>query len=447
MEQILEGYRVNLPTWFYLSLLLIVAVYFRFHRVFSIRNVDLILLLSLSPGLLLVESEPSWGYGYLFAVSSLLLVRLFCDGLLQRRPRLEQNLNLPGLCFLGIAAFVFLTTRAITEELPYSAIATTRGGDQLLQRQDASSEFAEGGQPGPAIKLLAAPAVALGKGVAANGAAHDKPVVIEEIAPRVLAVLSHLAVVVGLVVLGRMHFGDLQIGVAMATMYLLLPCTAYDVGQVNQVLPAALILWAFVAYRRPMVAGTLMGLACGTLFFPLFLLPLWAAFYDQRGALRFTLALAIVAAVLLGSLVLTSADANSFTRQIIGSIDWNLLLFYGGGSEGFWGVHNEPYRIPVFVTFVLLLVVLTFWPRDKTLEHLISHSAAIVLATQFWYSRQGGVYLLWYLPLMLLVVFRPRLTQHVAPDMTGTRLASKPAEKPSRRQFTPSSATTGHFFR
>jgi len=33
----------------------------------------------------------------------------------------------------------------------------------------------------------------------------------------------------------------------------------------------------------------------------------------------------------------------------------------------------------------------------------------VVVATQFWYSHQGGVYLLWYLPLLLLVVFRPRL--------------------------------------
>ena len=79
--------------------------------------------------------------------------------------------------------------------------------------------------------------------------------------------------IAALILLGARHFGDLQIGIAMGTLYLLLPCTAYDVHKVNHVLPAALILWAFVGYRRPVVSGSLMGFACGALFFPVFLLP------------------------------------------------------------------------------------------------------------------------------------------------------------------------------
>jgi hypothetical protein len=41
-------------------------------------------------------------------------------------------------------------------------------------------------------------------------------------------------------------------------------------------------------------------------------------------------------------------------------------------------------------------------------------SAAAVVGTQFWYPQEGGVYLLWYLPLVLMVVFRPRLV-HLTP--------------------------------
>ena len=58
MEAILQGYEVNGPTWFYLSSLLTVAVFFRFNRVWSIRNFDLFLLLCLSPGLLFVMNQP-----------------------------------------------------------------------------------------------------------------------------------------------------------------------------------------------------------------------------------------------------------------------------------------------------------------------------------------------------------------------------------------------------
>jgi hypothetical protein len=57
-----------------------------------------------------------------------------------------------------------------------------------------------------------------------------------------------------------------------------------------------------------------------------------------------------------------------------------------------------------------MLIALTVWPVRKNLEHLLAHSAAVVVATQFWYPHQGGIYVLWYLPLMLVVTFRPRLS-------------------------------------
>jgi hypothetical protein len=181
-----------------------------------------------------------------------------------------------------------------------------------------------------------------------------------------------------------------------------------------------------------------MGLACGTLFFPVFLLPLWAAFYGRRGALRFGLALGIVGTVLLGSLAWISADPHSFSRQIIGSIDWRLLQFQGGEGAGFWSMYDAAYRIPVFAAFVVMLALLTVWPRKKNLEHLIAHSTAIVVATQFWYPHQGGVYLLWYLPLLLLVVFRPRLTHLLPPELDAAAESHRAAE-PTAREL----ATTG----
>src|SRR5690606_2839849 len=55
MEDILKGYEINQATWFYHSLLLMLAVFFKFNRLWSLRNLDLLLLLSLSPGLILVK--------------------------------------------------------------------------------------------------------------------------------------------------------------------------------------------------------------------------------------------------------------------------------------------------------------------------------------------------------------------------------------------------------
>jgi hypothetical protein len=264
-----------------------------------------------------------------------------------------------------------------------------------------------------------------------------------------IVILAHAAVILGLIFIGTRHFGEFQAGLAMAALYLLLPCTAYDVGKFSHVLPSALIVWAFAAYRRPMLAGSLMGLACGTLFFPVFLLPLWVAFYGRRGSLRFVMALGIVGAVLLASLALTSANTSSFVAQTIGSIDWG-RLFFRGEVQGFWSLYDPAYRIPVVVAYLLLLVVLTIWPRQKTFEHLLSHSTALVAATQFWYPQQGGVYLLWFLPLTLMVVFRPRLAHLVPPEKKPAGVPQTGTATPGPRELAVSVGAGGpdrHFFR
>lgn len=444
MDEILLGYEVSKATWFYLSLLLIIAVFFRFGRFFSLRNLDLALLLSMSPGILLVqEGYHGFGYAWLFVSSGILLARLCFDSWFTRRPRLEQNLNPQGLTFLCIAAFAFLTGAAVKTALPESAVQTVERSGQFTSRVDAgsSTETADDSQDhqlkaGPAAPVLASPIVGGVNAVAAaNGVPEHDQRTIADIAARLTAMIAHLAVVLALVFFARKHLNDTNVGLAMGTLYLLLPCTSYEVGELNHVLPAALILWAFVAYRRPMLAGGLMGLACGTLLFPIFLLPLWAAFYGWRGALRFGMALVIVGAVLLASLAFTSADPQSFVRQTFGFIDWSGLTFRGGGSEGFWRSDIAVYRIPVFVAFLVLTAALTIWPTKKNVEQLIAHSTAIIVGTQFWYPQQGGIYLLWYLPLLLVVVFRPSISHLLPPELKPGVAEGQAATPPAPQEL------------
>ena len=439
MDKILNGYSVDDATWLYLSLFLTLAVYFRFSRFFSLRNADLLILSAVSPGILLVREGFAAGFVWLFGLSGVLLLRLVFDSYFTRRPRLEQNLNSQGLTFLGIVAFLFLSVTAWNlHELPKSTVQTVEAADRLSKRLEAPVNAAppiaspsEDVKAGPAATVLAVPilkttqlAATINPSTQASAKASADYALY---AARLTAIVAHLAVVLALVFIGRWHFGDLQIGIAMATLYLLLPCTAYDVARVNHVFPAALILWAVAAYRRPAVAGGLMGLACGILVFPVFLLPLWLAFYDRRGALRFGTALGVVAAVLVGSFALTSVDIASFRNQTMGAIDWSALSFRDDDSGGFWRPERAAYRMPVFVAFLVGVSVLSFWPAKKTLEQLIAHSAAIIVATQFWFPQRGGVYTLWYLPLLLVVVFRPALSHLLPPDLArkGTAEQSK----------------------
>lgn len=410
------GFDVNGTTWMYLSAILIAAVFFRFTRVWSLRNFDLVLLLSASPGLLMVERPltQNFGFVWLFVVSGLYLIRLLVDPLLSRRPVLGQNLNAPGLAFLCTSAFVLLTHAALAKQPSTStrlAVEQQATASETPATDAANEELLHG----PAARILSVPARMLPKEYAARG----------------VAILSHLAVVIGLLFAGSKLFSNAQLGLAMATLYLLHPATAFDVEEATHVLPTALIVWAFVAYRKPLVAGILLGLACGTLFFPLFLLPIWAVFYGRRGALRFGTSLLVVGAALATSLVLTTSDPDSFIRLTLGKIHLHVLQFEGHtGFRGIWSTEgNGWFRVPVIAAYAVMLVMLTVWPRRKNLEHLITSSAAAVVGTQFWYPLEGGVYLLWYLPMLLLVVFRPRLVHLTPPDVAeqDETVARKPA--------------------
>src|SRR5207244_11731708 len=108
------------------------------------------------------------------------------------------------------------------------------------------------------------------------------------------AVACHVAVVLGLMLIGRRHFLDPTAGMAAATFYLMLPYTGMYVGQVQHVLPTALIVWAIVDFHWPGLAGFLLGLATGTAYFPALLVPIWTSFYWRRGAGRFLVASLVV---------------------------------------------------------------------------------------------------------------------------------------------------------
>ncbi|HEY3967688.1 MAG TPA: hypothetical protein VGM05_24210 [Planctomycetaceae bacterium] len=443
MDQILRGYYLNDPTWFYLSFLLILAVFFKFSRFWSIRNLDLGLLLSVSPGLLLVRSDDArwvaYGYAWLFIATALLLLRALSDGLITRRPRLEQNMNAAGMAFLCAAVFLFLTTKLLRDAVPESSVQSIRSGAELIAGEQkappALSDTAVAGpdqtlpdtaKPGPGTPLVAAGMAQISKAVAKqNPDGPSSAVDVEIVTARLLAIFAHLAVILGLTLVGRHIFGDSEVGFAMATLYMLLPCTAYDVGKINHVLPAALVVWAIWAYRRPVITGMLLGLASAMMFFPIFLLPLWASFYGKRGGLRFGLAVVLTATCIVSSLLLLSNDSQVLVHQFLGYVPVDELIGRAlGNSTGdavvaspdFWGPREPAYIIPVFVTYLVMLVALTVWPRRKSLAQVIPHSAALVIGTQFWYPWQGGVYVLWYLPLLLLAVFRPLMTNHFAPE-------------------------------
>ena len=423
MQGYLPGYELDPATWVYLSSFLTIGVFFKFNRFWCVRNLDLIALIGLAPGLLwVVQRAGPGGHIWLFTVGSFFLVRLLLDPLMVRRPLLEPNLNASGLAFTGIALFVFLMSNVVTGNMfpvakrPISANPEVQASTYPLFYviADLSQEEA-----------AATPEEAIEPERARQAPARVVMV-------RAMAVSAHLALVIGIALVGYRHFGNLHTGVAMASLYLLLPYTAQMAPRVDHVVPAALLVWAVALYRRPGPAGILIGTAAGLIGYPLFLLPLWCSFYWRRGLIRFligvvaglVLLVALLAVAMIFSTLLGSGDAGSFAGRLRELFGWARLSLVQ--PDGFWRDHGEAFRIPVIAAYSVLCGSLALWPAQKNLGTLLSCSAAAMLGAQFWHPFQGGLYMAWYLPLLVLTIFRPNLEDRLAVSAVTEGWASWP---------------------
>jgi hypothetical protein len=413
MQQILSqyGYEIKPATWAYISSLMMIGIYFKFHRFWSVRNLDLLALIGFAPGLLMIyyglkNGTPDLvrgGYVWMFAANGFFLIRMLLDPVMVRRPLLEPNLSVSGLTFTGVSLLVFLMTNVVNT--PPERLDT-------LICKPATNMEARKAQPSPGYALFHDLAGFSSKPVEQAQPEDYHRQILRLSAARTTVILAHLAVVMGLVLVGYRHFDNIHTGVAVGTLYLLFFYTSQMTGQVEHVAPAALLVWAFVAYRRPLVAGMLVGLAAGAIYYPLFLLPLWCGFYWQRGVVRFLFGMLLALAIMVGLLAATAGSMDVFLAQ--------LRLMFGVRDPfnvpciGFWEFHESGWRIPVLAAYVCLCGSLAIWPPQKNLGTLLGCSAAVMIAAQFWHANQGGIYIAWYLPLLLLTIFRPNLEDRVA---------------------------------
>jgi hypothetical protein len=424
-----QYYRVNPTTWFYLSSLLSIALFFKFNRLWSVRNLDLIGLILLAPGLLAVEyggfkASPAvqqMGYLWIFAVSGAFLLRMLFDSLMVRRPLLEPNLSVGGLVFLGISLLVFLLANVITNRPQRDDLAGAAAATKLEERATEvdADQLARLGPGYPLLfllpqlstqRLFTPDATTAGSAPAAESSRRA----LHETTARVMAIISQVAIVAGMVAIGWLHFENVRLGIAAAVLYLLLPYTALMTGRVDHALPGALVVWAIAAYRRPLVSGGLIGLAIGTIYYPVFLLPLWCSFYWERGIRRFALGVAASLLLLVLALFFTSPSGAVFVGQLRQMFGW---IFPNEVSlEGFWALpfNDAVFRLPVLAAFIAMMATLAIWPSPKNLGTLLSCSAAVLLGSQFWKAHNGGLFMAWFLPLVLLTVFRPNLENRVA---------------------------------
>ena len=341
------------------------------------------------------------GFLYLLTIQTFILLRMMLDPIMSRRPLLDPNLTAGGLMFLGISLFVFMMANVL--------------------RSDPQTQYKPGPELGPGYALVrmlpSIPTLSINNqldGIPTN--LKPEPTESEKqlaVVAKVLAILAHLGIVSAIILISNRHFGNTRAGVGCATLYLILPYTAQMTGRVDHALPAAFLLWAILAYRRPLIAGMFVGLAGGLVYYPLFLLPLWISFYWKRGVRKFVAGTASMLALLM--LALWFDDSSTLADHLQHMYGVLSPLREAETLQGLWALGWNPFwRLPVIVGYVILSAFFAIWPAQKNLGTILSGSAALMIAAQFWHGESGGLYIAWFLPLLLLTIFRPNLQDRIA---------------------------------
>ncbi len=407
--------------WLFLTLLCCVTLFFKFSRFWSIRNLDLLLLFAPVPGLMMLlgrSGTPPWAaYVLLFLGSVLWLARCLIDLGLVRRPQLEPNLSFSGLSCLATGILGLLLIETVN--LPVDQGVARNPADPTSKSNDGSPAAVKPAGSAAMENVLRQSPL--------PRAMRRTPA--EVILARTVAAIAQMGLVLGLVVVGWRHFDRPIAGLAVATCYLILPYTRFAVVDGGQLVPAALIVAALAAYARPAVAGLAIGLAAGWMPATVGLIPLWAGFYRGRGIVRFT-AVAVASVAICGAIAWNFPHLRTWGR-VLGARSLAAVGLLPGvenpSAGSFWTRIDPVYRIPVLIAYFALVATTSLFPARKNLGELIALSAALLVASQFWYLDEGGTLVLLYLPLLLLMVFRPNLSTKRPPAIESAEAMRRPA--------------------
>jgi len=409
--------------WLIVTFLGSVTFFFKFSRFWSVRNLDLILLFVLVPGMMQILSsrgDHAWGaYLWLFSGSAFWLLRSLLDLGLSRRPFFEPNLSASGLLCLLVGLLGLLLAETVS--LPVDEGAARNPAEPIGREKTSPPGANDANSPvNQVLKITPLP----------SSLRRELPQVILS---RVLAMLAHLGLVLGLLTVGWSLFEKPILGMAMAACYLILPYTRMALVDSGQLVSAALIIGAVVSHNRPALSGALIGLAAGWIPACLGLVALWAGYYRGRGMLRF-LATSVGVVFLCATLGMavpqlshwaSALGARSITE--VGLLPWTEPRPTGS----FWLEIDPSFRLPVLVAYLALVIGVTFWPAGKNLGELIALSAALLTASQFWYLDKGGTLVMLYLPLVLAMMFRPTLMPRRQGVSTFLRASARNPATPS----------------
>jgi hypothetical protein len=228
------------------------------------------------------------------------------------------------------------------------------------------------------------------------------------------SIMFDLLCVLGLALVGR-RFGGTRLAVTLAFAWVAYPFTQYvSSSNTNDALPPLFLIWGFWLVTSPWARGASVALAGWTKFAALLLGPLWASYPERRlrPTLAFVLAAAAATLAAFSILLLEPNPVHAvrvfWDRTIGWQVDrespfsiWDWRQYHAGLPD----LHVLRRVLEVLLAVGALAVYVV--PRRKSPLQLAALTAALLLGCQLVLTHWFYLYLPWFFPFAAFAVLAP----------------------------------------
>jgi hypothetical protein len=413
-----------------------------FRRLLSVRNLDLVVLLSFSVSLWFFNRGDIFTSVPLAYVPLLyLLVRMVWSA---RRGPAQGGAPLWPVWLLA-AGTVFLAGFRVGLNLRSSNVIDVGYAGVIGAHRIAHGEMPYGHMPLEAGRKACGPADAEGRvreRIQTDGrceSANERgdtygPVAYEAYVPayavlgwggkwdklptaHATALAFDLLTLLGLLLVG-FRFGGSRLAATLTFAWTAFPFTQYvSNSNTNDTIMPALLVFGFWLVTSPWARGVFVGLAGWTKFAALLLVPLWASYEGATGRLstkaRFAAGF-LVATLAAFSILLLEPDplhaARVFWDRTFG---WQVgrdspFSIWGWGQYHADGIPDLGWLQTVaIVLFVVGSIAVYFVPRRKNAFQLAALTAAVLIGFELTLTHWFYLYIPWFLPFVAYAVLAP----------------------------------------
>jgi hypothetical protein len=222
---------------------------------------------------------------------------------------------------------------------------------------------------------------------------------------------------IGLGLLGR-RLGGPRLGATLAFAWVAWPFSQYaSNSNTNDLIQPALLIWGFYFASSPAARGVFAALASWTKFGAILIVPLWSGYPDatrRRPRALFLLCFAVATAAAFFVLLLEPSPWHA------ARVFWDRTLGWQIGRDSpfsiwDWGQYRARGLPDLHLAQTALQVVLVVgalalwrWPRHRSPLQLAAFTGAVLIGFELVLTHWFYLYLPWFFPFVALALLAPR---------------------------------------